>query len=84
MASRPLPGRLREATDEVRGVARVDPILGADGAVRLLERIAPAFAGIDTSSGALGSATSNAVHELIGMVCAAEVAATDPEQITEA
>ena len=68
--------RLREALVEVRAVARVDPGLGADGAVRLLERIAPAFEGIDTSSGSLGTAANQAVRELIELVRAAEVEPT--------
>lgn len=66
--------RLREAMAEVRAVARLDPVLGADGAVGLLERIGPAFEGIDTSSGSLSTATNRAVAELIDLVCAARPA----------
>lgn len=57
---------------EIRAVARVDTLLAADGAVRLLERISPAFQGVDTSSGALGTATNKAVSELIRMLCEAQ------------
>ncbi|MGB9165918.1 MAG: hypothetical protein WCC41_15975, partial [Rhodomicrobium sp.] len=48
--------RLKEAASEIRSVAKSDPVVAGDGAVSLMERIWPAFQGIDTSSGALGAA----------------------------
>ena len=55
--------RLKEAAKEIRGAK--DPILRAEGALLLLERLWPALQQIDSSSGALGTATNAVVHELL-------------------
>ena len=39
--SQPAIARLHEAVSEIRLVARIEPVLGAEGAVALLERISP-------------------------------------------
>lgn len=57
--------RLREATSEIKGVARSDPITAAEGFVLLAERLWPALQDIDTSSGALGKAVNTALDELL-------------------
>ena len=49
--------RINEALAEIRSVARQDPVCAAQGAVLLLERLSPALSQVDSSSGALGSAT---------------------------
>ena len=51
--------RLKEAISEIKAVRRIDPVLAGDGVASLCERIWPAFQSIDTSSGALGTATWN-------------------------
>ena len=58
-------GRLKEAAAEIKSVAKSDPVGAGDGVVSLMERIWPAFQGIDTSSGALGAAVFRTVNELI-------------------
>lgn len=63
--------RLKEAVAEIRDLARRDPLLAADGAVALAERIWPAFEHIDTSSGALGGAVNRALEELIPLIATA-------------
>lgn len=55
--------RLKEAAKEIRGTK--DPILRAEGALLLLERLWPALQQVDSSSGALGTATNAVVHELV-------------------
>ena len=60
--------RLKEAVTEIRRVARTDPVAAADGAVSLMEKIWPAFQGVDTSSGALGGAVGWAQAELLPIV----------------
>lgn len=50
--------RVREAVKEIRGVARRDPVLGAEGAVLFLQRVSAALEHVDSSSGALGTAVS--------------------------
>lgn len=63
--------RLKQAVSEIRAVARRDPILAADGAVSLMERLWPAFEHIDTSSGALGGAVNWTLGELIPVIARA-------------
>lgn len=60
--------RLREAVSEIKKVARREPVLGAEGAVRLMERIWPALEHVDSSSGALGSAVNKALDALIPII----------------
>jgi hypothetical protein len=43
--------RLKEAITEIRQVARREPVLAADGAVSLLEKLSPALEQVDSSSG---------------------------------
>ena len=67
-ASRLACQRLREAVSEIRKVAKKDPLIGAEGAVRLMEKIWPALEHVDSSSGALGSAVSKTLGDLIPIV----------------
>lgn len=60
--------RLREAVSEIKKVARKDPDLAAEGAVRLMEKLWPSLQHIDSSSGALGSAVNKTLHELIPII----------------
>jgi hypothetical protein len=62
--------RLEQDVSEIRSVAQRDPILAADGAVSLMERIWPAFEHIDTSSGALGGAVYCTLSEMIAVIAA--------------
>ena len=60
--------RLREAVSEIRKVAKTDPVLGAEGAIRLMEKLWPAVEHVDTSSGALGNAVWRALDALIPII----------------
>jgi hypothetical protein len=60
--------RLKEAVSEIKKVARRDPVLAGEGAVRLIEKIWPAFEHVDSSSGAIGTAVNNAVDALVGIL----------------
>jgi hypothetical protein len=71
--SKPAIARIDEAVAEIRAVARKDPALAAEGAVLFLEKISPAVQGVDSSSGALGSATYGAVEALVPIIAAAPV-----------
>jgi hypothetical protein len=64
-ASRLACQRLREAVSEIKKVAKKDPVRGAEGAVRLIEKIWPALEHVDSSSGALGSSVNKALDTLI-------------------
>jgi hypothetical protein len=67
-ASRLTCQRLREAVSEIKKVAKKDPVLGAEGAVRLMEKLWPALEHVDSSSGALGSAVNKALDALIPII----------------
>lgn len=57
--------RLREAVSEIKKVAKKDAQLGAEGAVRLIEKLWPALQQVDSSSGALGTAVNKTLDDLI-------------------
>ena len=57
--------RLREAVTEITKVAKKDPLIGAEGVVRLMEMIWPALEHVDSSSGTLGSAVNKTLSDLI-------------------
>ena len=65
--------RVREATAEIAKVAQRQPSLGAEGAVRFLERVAPALEHVDSSSGALGTAVNRALARLIPLIASCTV-----------
>jgi len=69
--SQPAVQRVREATSEIRKAARRDPVLAAEGAVTLLERLSPALENVDSSSGAIGTAVNHAIAELVPIVAGA-------------
>lgn len=59
---------MREAVKEIRGVARRDPVLGAEGAVLFLQRVSAALEHVDSSSGAIGNAVNKAVDTLVSVI----------------
>ena len=65
--------RLHEAVGEIERVARTDSALAGEGAVLLLEKLSPAVNQIDSSSGALGSATTGVVEKMVPLIAAAPV-----------
>ncbi|VAX08969.1 hypothetical protein MNBD_GAMMA26-2215 [hydrothermal vent metagenome] len=67
-ASRRVCQRLREAVSEIKKVAKKDSVLGAEGAIRLMEKLWPALQHVDSSSGALGSAVNKALVALIPII----------------
>lgn len=69
--------RIKEALAEIKQVARKEPVLAAEGAVTLLEKLSPALEQVDSSSGALGSAVNKAIDTLVPIIIEADV---EPEQ----
>lgn len=63
--------RLKEALTEIKAVHRRDPLLAAEGAVHLIEKLVPAIQEIDSSSGSLGTATNRSLDALIPLIAAA-------------
>ena len=60
--------RLREAVSEIKKVAKKDAVLGAEGVVRLIEKIGPALEHVNSSSGALGNAVNKTLDDLIPLI----------------
>ena len=65
--------RLNEAVGEIERMARTDLALAGEGAELLLEKLSPAVNHIDSSSGALGSATHGVVEKMVPLIAAAPV-----------
>jgi hypothetical protein len=69
--SAPAIARVREAVAEIKKVARREPFVAAEGAVLFLERVSPALAHVDGSSGAIGTAVNRAIEELVAILAEA-------------
>uniref|UniRef100_D5X2H9 Uncharacterized protein n=1 Tax=Thiomonas intermedia (strain K12) TaxID=75379 RepID=D5X2H9_THIK1 len=65
--------RIKEAVSEIKAVGRKEPVLAAEGAVILLEKLSPALEQVDSSSGAIGSAVNKAIDTLVPIIAAATV-----------
>ena len=65
--------RLKEALAELKATAKKDPVLAAEGAVLLLEKISPALEQVDSSSGAIGSAVNKTIDTLVPLIARAKV-----------
>ena len=66
--------RLDEAAAEIRAMVRKDPVLAADGAVRLIEKLSPAFENVDDSSGRLQAAIRDVFEQFVPLIGTVEVA----------
>lgn len=66
--SQPALARVKEAVSEVKKTVRKAPVLAAEGAVLFLERVSPALANVDSSSGAIGTAVNNAIATLVPII----------------
>src|SRR5215210_5216772 len=69
--SQPAITRIQEALAEIKQVARLEPLLAAEGAIALLECISPALEHVDSSSGAIGSAVNRTIAELVPVIAGA-------------
>ena len=59
--SQPAIQRVKQAVSEIKRVSRAEPVLAADDAVTLLERLSPALEHVDSSSGAIGTAVNRTI-----------------------
>ena len=69
--SKPALARVKEAVAEIKKAARKNPVFAAEGAVLFLEKVSPALAHVDSSSGAIGSAVNNAIDVLSSIIAVA-------------
>lgn len=60
--------RIKEAIAEIKLVAKKEPVIAAEGAVALLEKLPPALEQVDNSSGSLGSAVHRAMDILVPII----------------
>ena len=67
--------RIKEALAEIKLVARKEPVVAAEGAVTLLEKLSPALEQVDSSSGTLGSAVNRAIDTLVPIIAKPKVEA---------
>lgn len=65
--------RIKEAVSEIKQVARKQPVLAAEGAIKLLEKLSPALEQVDSSSGTIGTAVNNAIYALVPIIAKADV-----------
>jgi hypothetical protein len=65
--------RIKEAITEIKQVVHKEPVLAAEGAIVLLEKLSPALEQVDSSSGALGSAVNKAIDTLVPIIAKADV-----------
>ena len=65
--------RIKEAVSEIKQVAKKEPVIAAEGAVALLEKLSPALEQVDSSSGVLGSAVNRAIDTLVPIIVKANV-----------
>lgn len=65
--------RIKEAVKEIKQVARKEPVVAAEGAVKLIEKLSPALEQVDSSSGALGAAVNKAITTLVPIIAGADV-----------
>jgi len=64
--------RIKEALAEIKLVAKKEPVLAAEGAVILLEKLSPALEQVDSSSGAIGTAVNRAIDTLVSIIAKAD------------
>ncbi|MCA3175421.1 MAG: hypothetical protein ING36_07760 [Burkholderiales bacterium] len=69
--------RIKEALTEIKQFTRKAPVLAAEGAITLLEKLSPALEQVESSSGALGSAVNKAIDTLVPIIVKADV---EPKQ----
>ncbi|WP_164856408.1 hypothetical protein [Lujinxingia sediminis] len=69
--SQPAMQRIEEAVAEIKDVAAHDPALAAEGAVIFFEKLSPAIAQVDSSSGAIRGTVNRAIAELTTIIGAA-------------
>ena len=65
--------RIKEALAEIKKVGKKEPILAAEGAIILLEKLSPALMQVDSSSGAIGSWVNRAIDTLVPIISNADV-----------
>lgn len=69
--SQPAITRIKQAIAEIKQANKKDPVRAAEGAIGFLERVSPALEQVDSSSGSIGTAVSNAIAELVPIIAGA-------------
>ena len=69
--TQPAASRITQAVAEIKKVAKKNAVLAADGATLFIERLSPAIAHVDSSSGSIGSHVNHAILELVPIIATA-------------
>lgn len=69
--SGPAITRIRQAVAEIAKVSKRAPLLAAEGALVLIERLSPALEHVDSSSGSIGTAVHRALDVLVPLIASA-------------
>ena len=75
--------RIKSAVKEIKNVAKKDSVTAAEGAVAFIEKCWRAIEHIDSSSGAIGIAVSNALSELAEIIAHAELSPKEHLELTK-
>ena len=75
--------RIKAAISEIKKVAKKDPVLAAEGAVKFIEKCWVAIEHIDSSSGVIGNAVNNALYEVAEVISSADLPSKDRLKLTE-
>lgn len=65
--------RIKEALSEIKAQVKKEPVLAAEGAILLLEKLSPALTHVDSSSGAIGGWVNKAIDTLVPIIANAKV-----------
>jgi len=65
--------RIKEAVKEIKTASKKEPVLAAEAAVLLLEKLSPALMNVDSSSGSIGNCVNKAIDELVLIIVKPEV-----------
>lgn len=71
--SQPAIARVKQAVSEIKKVAKKEPVVAAEGAIVLIERLSSALEQVDGSSGSMGAAVNNAIATLVPIIAGASI-----------
>jgi len=75
--------RIKAAISEIKKVAKKDPVLAAEGALKFIEKCWVAIEYIDSSSGAIGNAVNNALYEMAEVISNVDLPSKDRLKLIE-
>lgn len=77
--SAPAIAAIKKAVGEINKMAKKEPVVAAEGAIVLIERLSPALEQVDGSSGSMSAAVNNAIATLVPIIASASIDAVTRE-----